>query len=182
MGQTADDMGDDTADARETVIDAMERSAEVYGWKRSYGRLYGILYFSREPLSLDTLTDRSGYAKSTVSSAMGALKRYHMVHRQSIPGEGKKAYFEAETDFWYILQQFFQQEIQREIDIMTRALEQAEETLEATDEERTEHDLERVRQLEHIYDRSETLIDLFSRLPFSQVRSLLQRAGDDDSS
>jgi DNA-binding transcriptional regulator GbsR (MarR family) len=106
--ETADDsagtVAGDAEVARETVIDAIERSAEVWGMKRSYGRLYGILYFALEPLSLDTLTERSGYAKSTVSSAMKTLERYHLIHRQSIPGEGKKAYFEAEMDFWYVLQ------------------------------------------------------------------------------
>lgn len=169
----------DAADARETVIEAMERSAEVYGLKRSYGRLYGILFFEPDALSLDELVERSGYAKSTVSSAMGALERFHMVHRRSIPGEGKRAYFEAETDFWYVFQQLFQQEVQREIDTMTRALEQAEETLEASDTDRAERDLERVRQLLGLYHRSETVVDLLSRLSLSRITSLLQRSDND---
>ncbi|MFC6961195.1 GbsR/MarR family transcriptional regulator [Halocatena marina] len=171
----------DASDARETVIAAIERSAEVYGLKRSYGRLYGILFFESEPLSLDTLVEQSGYAKSTVSNAMGALERFHIVHRRSIPGEGKRAYFEAETDFWYVFQQFLQQEIQREIDIMTRALEQAETILEASDEDRAERDLERVRQLQRLYRRSETVIDLVTSLSFSRVQSLLQQDDNDAS-
>lgn len=172
----------DAAAAREIVIEAIERSAEVYGLKRSYGRLYGILFFEPGALSLDELVERSGYAKSTVSSAMGALERFHMVHRRSVPGEGKRAYFEAETDFWYVFQQFLQQEIQREIDTMTRALDQAETILEASNEDRAERDLERVRQLKRLYDRSETVVNLFSRLSLSRVKSLLQRSDSDSDS
>lgn len=86
--------------ARETVVEAMARSAEVYGLRRSYGRLYGILYYSPDARSLDDLVERSGYAKSTASTAMRALERFHVVHRRSIPGEGKRAFFEAERDRW----------------------------------------------------------------------------------
>jgi DNA-binding transcriptional regulator GbsR (MarR family) len=82
--------------ACEEVIEAMARSMEIYGANRSYGRLYGILLFAEDPLSLDTLTEESGYAKSTVSTAMKTFERLYLVHRRAIPGEGKKAYFEAE--------------------------------------------------------------------------------------
>lgn len=171
----------DAAEARERVIEAIERSAELYGVKRSYGRLYGILFFEPEPLSLDELVDRSGYAKSTVSNAMGALERFHMVHRRSIPGHGKRAYFEAETDLWYVFQQFLQQEVRREMEIMSRALEDAEELLEASDADRADRDLERVRRLKRVYDRSETVVDLLSRLSLSRLRELLGRTDNNGS-
>ncbi|RRJ33097.1 GbsR/MarR family transcriptional regulator [Halocatena pleomorpha] len=172
---------DETTEARETVIEAIERSAEIYGLKRSYGRLYGILFFEPEPLSLDGLVDRSGYAKSTVSNAMGTLERFHMVYRRSIPGEGKRAYFEAETDLWYVFQQFLQQEIRREIKTMTRALEDAEELLEASDADRAERDLERVRRLKRVYDQSAVVVDLLSQRSLSQLQSLVRR-GDNNGS
>lgn len=171
----------DAAEARERVIEAIERSAELYGLQRSYGRLYGILFFEPEPLSLDELVDRSGYAKSTVSNAMGALERFYMVHRRSVPGEGKRAYFEAETDLWYVFQQFLQQEVRREMEIMSRALEDAEELLEASDADRAARDLERVRRLERVYDRSETVVDLLSRLSLSRLRELLGRSDNNGS-
>lgn len=176
-----DDPEGDAAEARERVIEAIERSAEIYGLKRSYGRLYGILFFEPEQLSLDELVDRSGYAKSTVSNAMGTLERFHMVHRRSVPGEGKRAYFEAERDLWYVFQQFLQQEIRREIKTMTRALEDAEELLEASDTERADRDLERVRRLKRVYDRSETVVDLLSRLSLSRLQSLVQRNDNNGS-
>jgi DNA-binding transcriptional regulator GbsR (MarR family) len=116
---------DEVERAREEVIEAIARSAEVWGAKRSYGRLFGILFFADEPLSLDAIVERSGYAKSTVSTAMSTLERYHLVQRRSLPGEGKKAFFEAETDFWYVFQQFLQNEVTREIRIMSRALDEA---------------------------------------------------------
>lgn len=121
----------------------MERSAEIWGLNRSYGRLYGILFFADEPISLDAVVERSGYAKSTVSTAMKKMQRMHLVHRRSIPGEGKKAFYEAERDFWTVLQEFLRREVRREIDTMSRSLDKAEEHLKAAGSEQAEQDLEK---------------------------------------
>jgi DNA-binding transcriptional regulator GbsR (MarR family) len=170
-------------DAREEVISAMERAAEIYGLNRSYGRLYGILYFEDEPVSLDALVDRSGYAKSTVSTAMRKLERLHFAHRRSLPGEGKKAFFEAERDFWYIVQRLVEQEGMREIELMQRALSSAIEDLESADSDVAERDLERVRSLKATYDRWETLVSLLTNRRLETLTDLVSRvrASDDES-
>lgn len=167
--------GDEHERAREEVVEAMARSFEVYGAKRSYGRLYGILYFADEALSMDELVAESGYAKSTVSTAMTQLERFHLVYRRSIPGEGKKAFFEAEDDLWYVLQQFLQQEVRREIQIMTRALDEAEARLQAADGAEVEADLEKVRELQAMYAQGETVIDVLTSRRVDQLKSLLER-------
>jgi len=178
-GQEAEDgveqSEDEAAAAREEVIEAMARTAEVWGAKRSYGRLFGVLYFADEPLSLDDLTDESGYAKSTVSTAMSTLERFHLVRRRSLPDEGKKAFFEAETDLWYVLQQFFQNEVSREIRIMSRALDSAATKLEAAEGERVERDLEKVRKLQRLYDRSERLVSLVTSQSVDRLSALVDR-------
>lgn len=167
--------------AREDVIEAMSRSIEVYGLNRSYGRLYGILFFAEEPLSLDTLTEESGYAKSTVSTAMSDMNRMHIVHRRSIPGEGKKAYFEAETDLWYIIQELLNREVMREIRIMSRALDSAAETFEQAETDKAKRDLEKIRKLQRMYDRSEQLVDLLTGQSIDRIVSMLKRVGSTDS-
>jgi DNA-binding transcriptional regulator GbsR (MarR family) len=167
--------------AREEVIEAMARSAEVYGFSQSYGRLYGILFFAEEPMSLDTLTERSDYAKSTVSTAMSDLKGMHIVHRRSIPGEGKKAYFEAETDFWHITQELLNREVMREIQIMNRALDSAAATFEQAETDRAARDLEKIRKLQQLYDRFEQLVDLLTGQSISRLISLLKRVRTTDS-
>ncbi|GAB7012182.1 GbsR/MarR family transcriptional regulator [Halolamina salina] len=163
----------DAETARERVIEGFERSAEIYGLNRSYGRLYGIVYFAEEPMSLDDLADSSGFAKSTVSTAMTELERLHMVHRRSMPGEGKRVFFEAERDFWRVVQQFLDQELRREIDTMLRALNEAESILESADSERAANDLERVRQLQRVYAQSERFVDVVTSAPVDRLRSAI---------
>ncbi|MFB6352527.1 MAG: GbsR/MarR family transcriptional regulator [Halobacteriales archaeon] len=161
--------------AREEVIEALERSAAVYGLNRSYGRLWGVLFFADEPRSLDELVEASGYAKSTVSTAMQRMERLHLVHRRSVPGGGKRAYYEAETDFWAIIRAFLEREVRREIDIMTRALATAEDELEAADDPAAEADLKKVRDLERTYRRSEQLVDLLTSSSIDRLAGLLDR-------
>jgi DNA-binding transcriptional regulator GbsR (MarR family) len=167
--------GEEVAAAREEVIEAMARASEVWGAKRSYGRLFGVLYFADEPLSLDALTAESGYAKSTVSTAMSTLERYHMVRRRSLPGEGKKAFFEAERDLWYVVQQFLQNEVTREVRVMTRALDSAAETLEDVESDQAQRDLEKVRQLQSIYDRTDRVVSALTGSSADRIAGLLDR-------
>lgn len=171
---------EDIEAAREKVIEAMARSAEVYGAKRSYGRLYGILYFAPEQLSLDDLVEESGYAKSTVSTAMSTLERFHLVQRRSMAGEGKRAFFEAEDDFWYIFQQFLDQQVRREIEMMSRALEAAEMVLEEADQEEAQRDLERVRTLQATYDRSASMVDIVTSERIERLTGLIEKVRGSD--
>jgi DNA-binding transcriptional regulator GbsR (MarR family) len=173
---------EDVTAAREEVIEALARSAEVYGAKRSYGRLFGILYFADEPLSMDDLVEESGYAKSTVSTAMSTLERFQLVRRRTRAGEGKRAFFEAEEDFWYIFQQFLDQRVRREIEMMTRSLRAAEMVLEQGDDERSERDLDRVRTLKRTYDRAETVVDAFATEPLDRLATVIEaQDGESDS-
>ena len=161
--------------AREEVVEACARAAEVYGIKASYGRLYGLLYMTDEPLSLDDLAEESDYAKSTVSTAMTAMERYHFVHRRSIPGEGKKAYFEAETDFWHVFQQLLNQEVRSEIRIMSRALDDAAELLREADSERAARDLQKVERLREMYSKAETALNVLTSSSFDRIMGVFQR-------
>jgi DNA-binding transcriptional regulator GbsR (MarR family) len=172
---SGDGGSDDVRAAEETVIEAFARSAEVYGASRSLGRLYGELFFADEPLSLDDLVERSGYAKSTVSTAMSTLERFHLVQRRSLPNEGKRAFFEAERDFWYVAREFLQSEVRREVTVMARALDEAAEQLDDAEGERAERDLERVEQLRSVYERSERYLDLLASTPVDRLFSLLDR-------
>ncbi|MEZ3145702.1 GbsR/MarR family transcriptional regulator [Halobaculum sp. MBLA0143] len=191
--------GGQAGEARERVIEAFERSAEIYGLSRSYGRLYGLLYFADGPASLDQLVEASGYAKSTVSTTLKDMERLHLVYRRSVPGEGKRAFYEAERDFWTVVREFLRREVRREIDIVGRALADAEETLEAaaeaspsddgsdgagdadrdTDDDRIERDLRRVRELRQMYDRSERAVRLLTGSSVDRLAGLLERLRND---
>jgi DNA-binding transcriptional regulator GbsR (MarR family) len=159
----------DSSVARERVIESMEQSAEVYGLSRSAGRIYGVLYFAAEPLSIPELVDKTGYAKSTVSNVTRTLSRVGLIHRRSSTGGGRRVRFEAEREVWFILQDVFQQYIQREVQTTLRTIRRAEEEVPAETPEQ-----ERVRNLRETYEDLEEIIQLASEYSAEELREALE--------
>lgn len=126
---------DELEKTREEVISTFEQSAEAYGLNRSAGRVYGVLFFSNEPLSIPELVDKTGYAKSTISNVTRKLTRIGLIHRRSSDGGGRRVHFVPETDFWRVINDVFQQYVHREMKITQRTLTQSLDTLEEMDEQ-----------------------------------------------
>jgi len=151
---------DERAAVREDVIETIERSVEVYGLSRSAGRVYGVLLFAEEPLTIAQLVDRSGYAKSTISNVTRKLTRIGMLHRRSSEGGGRRVRFAPETDLWFVIQDVYTQYVAREMDLSQRSFDRARDRLEALDDEADGDDLERVEELAQTYGRLQTLLEL----------------------
>ncbi|GCF15829.1 hypothetical protein Harman_37640 [Haloarcula mannanilytica] len=160
---------DDSAVARERIIESLEQSAEVYGLSRSAGRIYGVLYFAAAPLSIPELVEETGYAKSTVSNVTRTLSRIGLIHRRSSEGGGRRVRFEAEREVWFILQDVFQQYIQREIQTTLRTVRRAEEQLPADAREQ-----ERVRNLRETYEDLQEIVQLTSEYSAGELREALE--------
>jgi DNA-binding transcriptional regulator GbsR (MarR family) len=161
---------DDRAAARERVIESMEQSAEVYGLSRSAGRIYGVLYFSEEPLSIPELVDETGYAKSTISNVTRTLTRVGLIHRRSSEGGGRRVHYTAEREIWFILQDVFQQYVQREIQTTLRTIQRAQAQLPDDGETETE----RIGELRETYDDLQEIVTLASNFTAAELRDALE--------
>lgn len=162
---------EETAAARERVIESMEQSAEVYGLNRSAGRIYGVLYFATEPLSIPELVEQTGYAKSTVSNVTRKLARIGLIHRRSSEGGGRRVQFTAEREVWFILQDVFQQYVLREIQATLRTLRRTERNL---PEETDGHEQERIHELLDTYEDLQEIIELTSDFSVTELRDALE--------
>lgn len=162
---------EDTATARERVIESMEQSAEVYGLSRSAGRIYGVLYFAAEPLSIPELVEETGYAKSTVSNVTRKLTRIGLIHRRSSAGGGRRVQFAAERELWFILQDVFQQYILRETQATIRTLRRAEQFL---PDDADGKDRDRITELLETYEDLQEIIELASELSVAELREALE--------
>jgi DNA-binding transcriptional regulator GbsR (MarR family) len=160
---------EDSAVARERVIESMEQSAEVYGLSRSAGRIYGVLYFAPDPLSIPELVEETGYAKSTVSNVTRRLSRIGLIHRRSSEGGGRRVRFEAEREVWFILQDVFQQYLQREIQTALRTIRRAEDQVPADAREAA-----LVRDLRETYEDIEEIVQLTSEYSAAELREALE--------
>ncbi|WP_435120065.1 GbsR/MarR family transcriptional regulator [Halolamina sp. C58] len=165
-------------EARAEVIDAFARSAEVLEFNQSHGRLYGVLFFATEPLSLDDLVNRTGYSKSTASSVMQDLQALRMVERTSTPDSGRRVYFEAQRDFWQVAEELLQQYMTRELRMMTAGLDAAEDQLESLDSEQATHDLERIRELQEVYVQLERLLTALDHTSLEELVQAFEESYD----
>ena len=108
-------------DARQNFIEGMSRISQFWGFPKAMGAIFGALYLSPQPLSLDELVDQVGVTKGAVSTNVRALERLGMVHRQIRIGE-RKDYYSAETDFWKIARGILKEREQSEFDHAIRTV------------------------------------------------------------
>lgn len=154
-------MSEDQLDTvREEVIESIERSAEVYGLSRSAGRVFGVLYFASEPLSIPELVDETGYAKSTISNVTRQLTRIGMIRRRSSEGGGRRVTFAPETDLWFVIQDVIRQYVSREMEVTQRTLDQALQEAESIDTDEALADRERIQELSDTYGELQQLLEL----------------------
>ena len=167
---------EDVAAIREDVIESIERSAEVYGLSRSAGRVYGVLYFADQPLSIPELVEETGYAKSTISNVTRRLSRIGMIYRRSSEGGGRRVRFSAETDLWFIIQDVFRQYVDREMDVSQRTLDRALDRLDDLDDDQAAADKERVQELAETYADLQALLSMLLEHPPEELLSDIQEA------
>jgi len=89
--------------ARYSLIDAAGRTTQGFGVGRIIGQVYALLYLSPEPLSLDELVAGLGVSKASVSTNVRELLKWSAVRKVWIAGS-RKDYYEAEPDFFRIIQ------------------------------------------------------------------------------
>jgi DNA-binding transcriptional regulator GbsR (MarR family) len=71
------------------------------------GRIFGLLYLSPTPLSLDDIAAELQQSKSNISTTMRGLVEWHLVRRVDVPGS-RKDHYEAAQDFWRVMQEVFE--------------------------------------------------------------------------
>ena len=72
---------EDLLELKKPIIEACIKSARKNGWSDAMGVLWGTLFLESEPLSLDMLTDKTGYSKTTVRSNMSYLENLGIARR-----------------------------------------------------------------------------------------------------
>src|SRR5205807_4914402 len=71
------------------------------------GRIFGLLYLSPGPVTLDEITDELQQSKSNVSVSVRGLVDWQLVRRVRVPGS-RKDHYEAATDFWRVMQEIME--------------------------------------------------------------------------
>src|SRR3990172_4637342 len=102
-------------EVRHGIMDTMGRITSFWGFSKIMGQLYGTLYLSPGPLTLDEMAGHLAITKGNVSINIRALERWNMVKPVWVKGD-RKDYYEAETDFWKIIKGVLREREKKEFD------------------------------------------------------------------
>lgn len=105
--------------------DAASRSGV---FSETAGKIYGVLYLSAGPLSLDEIAREVGTSKGNASVQVRALLELGMVRKVWVR-RSRRDYYEAVTDLWAIATQVIGRRLQQEAQTLLRAVEVVEPEL-----------------------------------------------------
>jgi DNA-binding transcriptional regulator GbsR (MarR family) len=91
-------------------IDFFVRFMQMMGMPRSIGEIYGLLYFSEEPLSMENVTQSLGMSVGSASQGLKSLRNMKAIRTSYKIGE-RKDYFIAESEFRHLFSTFIRDEI-----------------------------------------------------------------------
>lgn len=108
-------------EARENFIQGLSRITYFWGFSKAMGAIFGAVYLSPAPLTLDDIVVQVGVSKGAVSTNIRNLERLGMVHKQVKLGD-RKDYYTAETDFWKIVKSILREREKNEFDLAIRSV------------------------------------------------------------
>jgi len=77
---------------RHDMIEVGARLSQILGVPKSTGQVYGLLYLTVGPLSLDDLVEQLGISKASASMATRQLASWGAIRRVWVPGERRDFY------------------------------------------------------------------------------------------
>ncbi len=151
---------DQLTQSKEHFIQGMSRISSFWGFPKAMGAIYGAIYLSPNPLSLDEIVEQVGVSKGAVSTHVRQLERLSMVHKHLQLGD-RRDFYSAETDFWKMIRSILQQREQNEFD---KALNTVTESIEMLDQAETDPELNHFYQgrMKAMQSFFKTLDSLFS--------------------
>lgn len=101
--------------AREDLIQEMGHLSSFAGFNKAMGQIYALLYLSQEPVSLSGIAEQLGISKGNASLNIQIMERWGLIHPVSKKGD-RRDYYQAETDFWKIVRDIFNERDKKEIE------------------------------------------------------------------
>ncbi|NOY98078.1 MAG: hypothetical protein GXP40_02595 [Chloroflexi bacterium] len=152
---------------KRNFIEGLSRISHFWGFPKSMGAIFAVLYLSPAPLSLDDLVAQTGFTKGAISASVRALARLALVHRQTKLGD-RKDYYVAETDFYKasrtILKGRENSEFDRAITSVRETLTELKAAAAAAEDAELQFLLERVQALQDFFDALDALTSAIARL------------------
>jgi HTH-type transcriptional regulator, glycine betaine synthesis regulator len=99
------------------VVAVFVDGVRVLGLPRSIGEIYGLLFISRDPLSLDDLVRRLNISKGSASQGLRMLKSLGAVREAGGNGNGeRRTYYEPAVELKRLVGGFIREQVRPHLD------------------------------------------------------------------
>jgi DNA-binding transcriptional regulator GbsR (MarR family) len=174
-------MDPELVQARENFIQGMSRISSFWGFPRAMGAIFGAVYLSPTPLSLDEIVEQVNVSKGAVSTHVRTLERLGMVHKQIRLGD-RKDYYEAEADFWKIIKGVLREREQSEFDLALSTVGESLDLVKAADPAPTDAELagfyrERMEGMQSFFNSLDNIVATLLALDEMRLNSLAKLIG-----
>src|SRR6188768_1517914 len=92
------------------VIGLFVNAVKMLGMPKSVGEIYGLLFISPEPITLDALVDRLNISKGSASQGLKVLRAFGAVKAVYVAGD-RRDHYAAETELKKLAAGFIREEI-----------------------------------------------------------------------
>lgn len=146
------------------VVDFFVDGVRVLGLPRSLGEIYGLLYISTSPLSLDDLVRLLGISKGSASQGLRTLRTLGAV-RETSGTTDRRTYYEAAVELKRLVGGFIREQIRPHLDSGKSKLEKLQETADLSDDP-TEREFftDRIERLEAWIKRGGQVLPLLQKI------------------
>lgn len=168
--------------ARTLGMETCGRIAAFWGFTRTMGRAFGLLYLSPQPLSRADVQEQLQISVGSASMTLSALVRWGVVKKLREEGKRPELY-EAETDFWKMISGVLNERERKEIHAATGLVEKAchharaaKKQAKSAAKKEAGVMLDRLEQLAAVCSVGETMLDMLlgnAALDISKFRDAL---------
>lgn len=174
-------MNPELQEARQNFIQGMSRISNFWGFPKAMGAIFGAIYLSPQPLSLDEIVDQVGVTKGSVSTNVRTLERLGMVHKQIRVGD-RKDYYEAEADFWKIVKGVLREREKSEFDLALGTVNKSLDLVKSAGDSEADASLayfyqQRMENMERFFNSLDNIVAMLLALDNLRLNSVRQMFG-----
>ncbi len=152
----------DLSELETEVIELFVRFAHALGLPKSVGQIYGLLFLSKEPLSMDQIVDRLQISLGSASQGLKQLRGIRAV-KVVYNTTKRKDFFSAESEMRRVMAGFYAEAVEPQIKDARERFERLSELAakETVDREYYEQRLEKLKRWHGLSsDLFETIVEL----------------------
>ncbi len=174
-------MDSDIIKARETFIAGISRISHFWGFPKAMGAIYGAIYLSPEPLSLDELVKQVGISKGAVSTNVRTLERFKIINKHYKVGD-RKDYYSADKNFWQTIKNILKEREKTEFDLALRSVSESlkivnESKTDKSDAETAEFYKDRLQSMQSFFNQLDNIVATVIALDDLRVTSIKKLFG-----